>query len=264
MMTLTFDLISDLHVDTWSEPFDWSNNVTSPYCLVVGDVATERKLVINTLQHLGSLYQAVFYIDGNSEHKNYLENLNGSYTALARQVNRIKNVVYIQDNVVVVDGIAIVGTNGWFGFDFDLGINAAQVQDWYQEKEAISSNSGDSIRRMANTDAQYLISSVQRLQSHHDVKKIVAVTHTVPRQELIAHDIELNGKCKFNIMGNRFMNGAIDADLQNKIHTWCFGHYHGDIDQIHNGIRYVNNPRGRGDTPYCNLAYHAKRISVTY
>ena len=27
---------------------------------------------------------------------------------------------------------------------------------------------------MSNTDAQYLMSSVQRLQSHHDVKKIIA------------------------------------------------------------------------------------------
>ena len=47
-MNFSFDLISDLHVETWNE-FDWSGQATSPYCVVAGDVARDRSLLIDAL-----------------------------------------------------------------------------------------------------------------------------------------------------------------------------------------------------------------------
>ena len=96
----------------------------------------------------------------------------------------------------MVDGVAILGTNGWFGYDFDLGISAEQVDQWAQEKYKLTANATKNIARMSNTDASYMIASVQRLQRHNDVKKIVMVTHTVPDPALIAHDIDLEGTMK--------------------------------------------------------------------
>jgi hypothetical protein len=264
MMQFTFDLISDLHIETWNEPFDWSGRATSPHCVVVGDIAQDRSHIVECLVHLGQCYQAVFYIDGNAEHTNYRDRLVESYQDLVFRINTIPNVVYLQDNVVVVDGIAILGTNGWWGFDLDLGISPEQSQQWYAEKEGLNQDAIQSIKRMATTDANYMISSVKRLQTHVDVKKIVMVTHTVPIPELIAHDIDLDGSLRFNTMGNRFMQHALSQDTENKIHTWCFGHYHGSIDQTRNGVRYVNNCRGRGDTKYSQWAYHPLRITVSY
>jgi hypothetical protein len=117
---------------------------------------------------------------------------------------------------------------------------------------------------MANTDATYLTNSIRRLQTHQDVKKIVVVTHTVPDPLLIQHDIDLEGKLQFNTMGNRYMIQALAADTENKIHTWCFGHYHGAVDQLRSGIRFVNNCRGRGDTPYGQQVYYPRRILVDF
>jgi hypothetical protein len=51
-------------------------------------------------------------------------------------------------------------------------------------------------------------------------------------------------------------------DTERKISTWCFGHYHGMVDKTVDGIRFVNNCRGRGDTPYRQDAYFPKRIEV--
>jgi predicted phosphodiesterase len=90
------------------------------------------------------------------------------------------------------------------------------------------------------------------------------VTHTVPLPELIYHDIELADRLPFNTMGNRFMQNALEMDTEHKIDTWCFGHYHGKIDQYREGVRYVNNCRGRGNTPYSQYAYHPLRITVEY
>jgi hypothetical protein len=162
----------------------------------------------------------------------------------------------------VIDGVAIVGTNGWWGFDFDHSINSEGSRSWYQEKEGLTDVRVDAIRRMASTDATYLINSIRRLQTHQDVKKIVVVTHTVPDPALISHDIELEGRLQFNTMGNRYMMQALAADTEHKIHTWCFGHYHGAVDQLRSSVRFVNNCRGRGDTPYGQQVYYPRRILV--
>jgi predicted phosphodiesterase len=261
MMSFAFDLISDLHIETWGQ-FSWEDRATAPVCIVAGDLARDRDTVTRALRHLGKVYQAVFYIDGNDEHTDYRENLGESYLDLARRIERIPNVVYLQDNVVVVDGIAILGTNGWWGFDFDLTVDSEQSQEWYADKENLSSAAISSIRKMSNTDATYMLSSVKRLQTHHDVKKIVMVTHTVPDPSLIAHDIGLENTLKFNVMGNRYMMQALAADTENKIDTWCFGHYHGSVDQTRSGIRFVNNCRGRAGTQFVQHVYHPRRIVI--
>jgi predicted phosphohydrolase len=260
-MSFAFDLISDLHIESWGD-FDWSDRATSAFCVVAGDVARDRELVITALRHLSTCYQAVFYIDGNDEHRYHIDNLHISYASLAKDLEALPNVVYLQDNVVVVDGVAILGTNGWWGFDFDLNIDPEQAAYWCKDNYTISDLAIKNIAAMATTDANYMASSIKRLQSHTDVKSIVMVTHTVPDPQLIAHDIELADTFRINTMGNRYMMQALGADTNNKIHTWCFGHYHGSIDQVRGNIRFVNNCRGKGGTQYSQYVYHPKRIVI--
>jgi hypothetical protein len=67
-----------------------------------------------------------------------------------------------------------------------------------------------------------------------------------------------------NVMGNRLMMQALAADTEHKIHTWCFGHYHGSVDQTRSGVRFVNNCRGRGNTTHSQYVYHPKRIVIDF
>jgi hypothetical protein len=264
-MQFAFDLISDLHIETWpQQEFDWKDRATSPFCVVAGDIAKDRDVVYNVLKHLGSCYQAVFYIDGNDEHRDYYDNIASSYDNLTTLISQIPNVVYLQDNVVVIDGVAILGTNGWWNFDFDNALDATEAMSWYYEKVDAGPALGNAIKKMANADATYMQASIRRLQTHNDVKKIVVVTHTVPDPALIAHDIDLDGHLRFNCMGNRYMKMALDQDFKNKVHTWCFGHYHGSIDQSRDNVRWVNNCRGRGATTYSQYVYHPKRIVIDF
>jgi len=260
-MSVAFDLISDLHIETWPS-FDWQHRATSHYCILAGDVARDRQVVIDTLAHLGKCYQAVFYVDGNDEHRYYYEDLNASNVDLAQKIKKIPNVVFLQDNVVVMDGIAVLGINGWWTYDLGQGIDAEQSSLWFQEHAQVSAQAAKTVGRMATNDATYMINSVKRLQTHNDVKKIICVTHTVPDANLIAHDLDLDGSLRFNTMGNRFMSRVLSADTEQKIHTWCFGHYHGSIDQQRQGVRFVNNCRGRGDTQYKKYVYHPLRIEL--
>jgi ABC-type transporter Mla maintaining outer membrane lipid asymmetry ATPase subunit MlaF len=91
---------------------------------------------------------------------------------------------------------------------------------------------------------------------------IVLVTHTLPAPWLVKHDVEMIGTWRYNCLGNQYMQSVLEKDTENKIKIWCFGHYHRSVDRIHNGIRYVSNPRGRGDTPWSQPIYYPKRIEI--
>jgi predicted phosphodiesterase len=263
-MTFAFDLISDLHIDTWKD-FDWTGQATSPYCVVAGDVTRDRAELLAALEHLGQCYPGgVFYIDGNDEHSYYLDNLGDSYRSLYHDVSRIKNIVYLQDNVVIINGVAILATNGWWSYDFDSTIDLAQTVEWYRDRYNLHANDAMAINGIAYNDAAYIINSVRKLQTHNEVKAIVLVSHTVPAPWIIEHDIELAGSYRFNCMGNRHLARAIAEDTESKIHTWCFGHYHKSVDRNLQGIRYVNNCRGRGDSEYCQISYFPKRIEIDF
>lgn len=261
-MSFSFDLISDLHVESWTN-FDWSDQATSPYCVVAGDVARTPDQVAKTLQHLGECYAGVFYIDGNEEHRYQLANLDQSYNELQQAVSNIPNVIYMQHNVVITNGVALLAVNGWWTYEFDPNTDTEQSLEWYRNYVGgITREQAYCMRERATEDAAYLIRSVRRLQTHQDVKRIVLLSHTLPLKEFVAHDPDIAGSWRYNSMGSHLINLALEEDSEHKIKNWVFGHYHRSVDQVVNGVHYVSNPRGRGDTPWCQPAYYPKKITV--
>jgi len=261
-MTFAFDLISDLHVETW-DTFDWTGQATAPYCVVAGDVCRDRTVLVDTLTHLGKCYPGgVFYIDGNDEHRYYLEDLDQSYKNLAREISRIPNVVYLQDNVIIINGVAILGTNAWWTYDFDPDLDYDQSVQYVESHAGITNSAAQSITGVAYHDAAYMINSVHKLQTHREVGAIVMVTHTVPEPWIVSHDLDLTDTWRFNGMGNSYISRAIEEDTENKIKAWCFGHYHKPVNQTNSGIEWICNPRGRGNTDWCQQVYYPRRIEI--
>jgi len=263
-MKIHFDLISDLHVDTWEEPFSWEGKATSLYAVVAGDISRERSDLKPVLKELSSHYKLVIFVDGNDEHRWELENLGQSYESLRSDISGIHNVVWLQDNSVVVDGVAFVGVNGWTGFDFDCDLSYQDSKRWLEERYGVSMYAGQQIEALSLSDAGFLCKTVSKLQTHHDVKKIVLITHYVPNVRLIEHDVELEGTHALNCTGNSMLSRCLDEDHKNKVHTWCFGHYHSDVDTTIDNIRYVNNCRGRSGTDWCKTVYYPKRIEINF
>jgi predicted phosphodiesterase len=262
-MSFSFDLISDLHIESWPG-FDWSGQPTSAYCVVAGDVARDPDLVAKTLTHLGECYAGVFYIDGNEEHRYKLTDLSTSYQELCSAISDIPNVIYMQNNVVITNGVALLATNGWWTYEFDPATDVDQSIEWYRNYVGISRQQALVIKDHAMHDAAYLIKSVRRLQTHQDVKRIVLLTHTLPDPAFVAHDPDIAGTWRYNSMGNQLVQQVLDQDSEHKIRNWVFGHYHRPVDQTVDDIKYVSNPRGRGDTPWCQTAYYPKKITVEF
>ena len=181
---------------------------------------------------------------------------------MARDIDAIPNVVYMQDNVVIVSGVAILGTNAWWTYDFDTEIDVDTSIQYVQDHFGIDSSSATNIMSIAYNDAAYMINSVRKLQTHQEVGAIVIVSHTVPAPWIIRHDPDLIDTWRFNGMGNSHITRAIDEDTEHKIKMWCFGHYHRPVHQQLGGIEYLSNPRGRGNTDWCQRAYYPKRIEI--
>lgn len=241
---LSFDLISDLHVSPRDE-FSWAGQATSLNAVVVGDISKDRETMLAVMREISSRYHQVYFIDGNAEHRFGLEDLDASKAELVQELKSIKNLIHLQNRVVLHDELAIVGSNGWWTYDLDPNIDEDQVFRWCRDHYHITDNALMQIYHEAMQDYIYMCHAVQELQSRDEITKIMLVTHTVPLTELVEHDIGLSGTYGYNIMGNSKMRDVLDHDINNKVCLWVFGHYHSKIDLAFNEIRFCNNPRGR-------------------
>lgn len=260
MATFAFDLISDLHVLPDQE-FSWEGKPTSLVAIVAGDISKDPATVVATMAELCSRYRQVFYIDGNTEHRYRLDNIQSNIDDLEKSLEPIPNLIYLNNKVVVSNGIAILGTNGWWDYEFDDSIDTDQCFDFVIDTYKITRDAAHQMLSLAYHDAAYLTRSIEKLQKHKDVNQIIVVTHTVPNPMLVSHDPVLHGSYKINLMGNSGMRTALDADTEKKITHWLFGHYHGRVDRAIGGVRYVNNPRGRPSDVFHD-PYHPLRISI--
>lgn len=262
MMSLAFDLISDLHIED-NPPFDWHDQATSRFCLVAGDVSKDPATLRSTLKKLGKCYEAVFYIDGNNEHDSNFSNCMSSYGKLNKLLsNPGPNALFLHNKVVIANDVAVLAANGWFSFDCLPDITKTETKQLVCDKEDISHQAVDWMEAMAESDVEYLGRSVRMLQKYIDVKKIIIMTHTPPLPQFIARDSDLAGTWRINANTNTALASILNHDSEKKIKAWCFGHYHWPVDETINGIRYVCNPLGRSSTPWYRNPYFAKRIEI--
>lgn len=229
-MTIGFDVISDLNLSP-NDKFDWSNKVTSLFCIIPGNISNDITVMYTALKHLSTLYQGVFFIDGGKEHPS-VNDCDVRTSQISKICKMLKNVVYLHNHVVIVDGIALVGCNGWYGN--------------YEPSDIIETLSLETHRC---DDLSYTIKTIERLQLHVDVQKIVMITNCVPSQDLYFGEVvdlpEPIGPAH-----------CLLQDTESKITTWVYGTHNRTTDTIIDSIRYVNN------SCYGQQPYWAKRIEV--
>lgn len=229
-MIVGFDIISDLNL-TSQDTFDWEGKPTSLFCIIAGNISSEMAVVHKVMKNLCKYYQGVFFIDGSLENPD-IHFRDTRVKELTRLSNSIPNAVYLHTNVVIVDGIALVGINGW-------------------EECAAVNTELDMFQAKANRydDIMYLEKTIERLQLHVDVKKIVILTNTIPARELYFNEIN-------PYADELYPTNVIDNDTENKIARWVFGTSDKMVDTVLNGVKYVNNPK------HDKNPYYPKRIEI--
>lgn len=230
-MKIGFDVISDLNLSP-NDSFNWENKATSLYCIVAGNISNDLRTIGITLAHLSTCYQGVFYTLGSLEYKDSPD-IDKRSEDLESLCSSLRNVVLLQHQVVIIDGIAILGCNGWYeNADSANLVNEAKIQ----------------IERY--DDIRYLKSSIEKLQRHLDVKKIVIVSNAIPAAALCF------GEVPDSLPEQIPLNLALIADTEKKVSHWVYGTYKKIVDTTINDINYIANPYFKGNS------YWAKRIEL--
>lgn len=228
-MEIGFDLISDLNLSP-NDSFNWENKSTSLYCLVAGNVSADLRTLALTLTHLSKLYQGVFYVPGSLEFEDTV-NFQQRIDEIAKICKKIRNVALLHQHVVIIDGIAILGCTGYYG-----------KENLYDFEEVYGQNRFE--------DIIYLKNSLEKLQKHLDVKKIVMLTNSVPSHHLYF------GELPDTVTSLPELSMVLMADSENKVSHWAYGSYKKIVDTNVNNINYSCNPYFKGNH------YWAKRITV--
>lgn len=229
-LEFSVDLISDLQLDD-TDKFDWTNQATSLFCCIAGNISNDLQVVKNVLLHLGSIYRGVFYIDGTGEHVSLAE-----YETRVRDIAKIcktsSNVVYLHNHVVLLNGHAFIGINGWYNNTNKLSTLKDMIM----------------LENLMNDDLGYLSSSIRNLQLHGDAKKLIIVSGCVPNSNVLYSKENTHDLSEPSI--------ALIMDTDRKVSHWLYGGTDIISDAVHNNRRYVNNPRIKGQP------YYAKRIVI--
>lgn len=228
-MKFGFDLISDLEL-TDSDVFDWEGKSTSLFCLIAGNISDNLRVVQKTLKILSKCYHGVFFIDGALENPDF--NFRDTRVSeLIKLCSSIPNVVYLHNNVVIVDGIALVGLNGW-------------------SDNVLVYTDADSFQAKCNRyeDIVYLQKTIEKLQLHVDVKKIIIVSSSIPSPSFYFGESTSQDEM--------YPINALPNDTEGKISHWFFGTYNKMVDMNIDNVNFINNPK-LGREPY-----YAKRIEI--
>ena len=135
-------------------------------------------------------------------------------------------------NVAIIDGVAVLGINGWGYINDDYNI--------------------PSIYRLhaREDDVLYLDRGVEKIQLHLDVKKLVLVSSIVPDADLYFGE-KISNRWDYDL------TNCVINDTEKKITHWAFGGSSNIVDINKCNINYISNPY------YTNKEnYWPKRISI--
>lgn len=229
-MVYGFDVISDLNLQA-DDSFVWEGKPTSLFCIVAGNISADMTVLHKTLKHLSGLYHGVFFIDGLLENSGFASREEHT-TEIGRICSSFRNVIYLHNNVVVVDGIGLIGLNGWGNKDI-----TSSILDDFQ------------LKCYRYEDISYLEKTLEKIQLHVDVKKIIVISNCVPLKELYFGEMDVNNE-------DIFPGYVLYKDTEHKVVKWVFGSYDKIVDTTINNINYVNNAKYDVDP------YFAKRIEI--
>lgn len=260
---MKFDLISDLHEDFWQENRDinWEGIGTSLLAVVLGDVSRDPEVTYRTVVDISKYYKYVLFVDGNHEHNNQC-GLQEHNLIMKQKFNKYHNIQYLNRGAIVIDGVAFVGANGWWTFDFMEPEISREEAYWYFASNFILSEPFmQEVVSTARDDASSMCEMVAKLTTDSEVNEIVILTHTAPFNRF--NDVaQPQHPAHYSRCGSSFLPRVLDFDINNKIKLWCFGHVHQEFDDVIDNVRYVCHPRGRHDDSPQNLYYYPKMIDT--
>lgn len=238
--------------------YDWEKHRQANVLVMAGDAANDPRLTVQILNEAARFYKRVLFVDGNHEHyislrKAYQKRKQDVFVNMEYIRNNISsNITYLgTDSIYIQDDVMFIGANGWY--DFKAGIRYGNTMTRDESFYAWKAGSNDSRilfppdgmpDALAEQQVSGLVDIVNSVQDDPTINKIVVVTHTIPIKQMCdvslpSSWLELNGSYV-----NTGMSRLLDADVNDKIKLWVYGHTHFHDDREYAGVRFVNHARG--------------------
>jgi len=262
MNTVEIDLVSDLHIDQWSQmtnkypcgpiknaPMKWETPDRPSILIVAGDISDNLKISLDYLDSISMYYDHVLFVDGNHEHvyeyPNLLEHQDIFYQTKILENNKL---IYLPIQDYVVKDTVIIGYCGWWNYSH--GHTSGYFTNWIEklnnpimEKEFFKN-----VKLRSLEEYRLLQDKLNHYENRKDINQIIIVSHTVPLMEFCDKISTEFNSWFFNIRSN-------------KLKYWFFGHTHHAFDKTINGIRYICHPRGRPED-HDRVVYKPLQFSI--
>jgi predicted phosphodiesterase len=255
----SFDLISDIHLDFWVTPtwnkFKEKKNLDefvrqivperpSPVLAIAGDIGHFNKQNYRLLKALKMHYKYILLVAGN--HDYYLQSKSIRYKYAYNSINRLSemkklikdlpNVVYLDGDVVAIDGVHYGGCGMWYDFQYGIQVLNSNYPKIYEHWRAVSSDALCTRGKPRETKDMFYEEKrkLARILPHSDV----IITHFSPDWSVAPVDRKLSVSTSFY-----YFDGTPYFPLISK-KIWCFGHMHRRIDYTKHGCRFINAALG--------------------
>ncbi len=272
--SLGFYLISDFHIDlnylidpknvegsilhsyeskrarVVKQIYDWSSIPKKSIIAFVGDSANSAEVAAMVWKEAAEQDMVVLAIPGNHEYYYPRFRTVGETDAKMREEIALIPAIHLLEpfgnQTFAAQGTLFLGCTGWYNWDacpeYDRGTEREFWKAFSNDSRAIQYDYGYP-DAMARRHADWLIEQVTAAQDNDEVERIVVLTHTAPKAQLLVpagHEwYRLNGS-----YSNSFMEEVPFVDVKKKIKVWGYGHTHFRDDIVIDGVRYVNNARG--------------------
>ena len=164
-----------------------------------------------------------------------VEDMSERTAKLSSMCRHVAKTAILYHNVAIIDGVAIIGATGQYNTTTNTDLKTTAELEF-----------------LGYEDITYLKNSIEKLQRHVDVKRIIIVTNSVPGIELYF------GEEPGFIKNQLPLNLVLGSDTEKKVVSWIYGTYGKIVDTNFNGINYINN------SYFKRNPYWAKRVEINF
>ncbi len=253
---MVVDYISDLHIDfytsscTYKKIKRYFNTYIRPkgeVLIIAGDLSHYNIQAYYFVQIALEHYKKVFVISGNHEYYNISKRMNKKFNTLFSRVNdlkemlsSLKDVYFLDWEVVVYNGIKFGGTMAWYDDSYysklpqPIHTFPSSTTRWFRE-------SNDSRKIPQLTDFKTLFDiEIKKVKSVLEQIPDIMITHICP----VADPCMLDAFYKYNTSSSWYIFDGLALLEKYKPRFWVYGHLHDrhEVEIYH--TKLLRNPMG--------------------
>ena len=237
---LSFQVISDLHLEMNKDYSTTTIPAVSPYLILAGDVGrlADYASYRDFLQKQATNFTLVFLVLGNHEFygSTYALGIEKAKQLVQEDGLKGKIILLHRASSFLPDNITLVGCTLWSSIDTERNVIKKSIKDFRR----IKNWTVDDHNSIHETELEWLEHEVAAIHEQDPARRIIVVTHHAPDMELSM------SKAHANKPGSSaFATDLLDVPSKwPGVVMWVFGHTHFTTDVQKGAIRLVANQRG--------------------